>query len=105
MMNTKPIRRIQALHVVKTIGQLQPPKASTDDTFTKVSVCIQQQELKFAVRAVIEVRLVGIKGSEACALSRTNVERRRSTCMKLLLFLDGLIARQDHQTSLTANIS
>ena len=84
-MNTKPIRRIQALHVVKAIGQLQPPKASTDDAFTKVSVCIQQQELKFAVRAVIEVRLVGIKGSEGKPRLHDPIQAQRSFPAVILL--------------------
>ena len=64
MMNPKSVRRIQALHVVKAVGQLQATEASANNAFTKIGVRVQQQEFKLTVRTIIQIRQVGIQSPE-----------------------------------------
>ncbi len=85
MVNTKSVRRIQALHVVKAIGQLQATEASADNAFTKIGVRIQQQEFKLTVRTIIQIRQVGIQSPEGKPRLHDPIQAQR--CFPALIFL------------------
>ena len=86
-MNAKSVRRIQALHVIETIRQLQATEASANNAFTKIGVRVQQQEFKLTVRTIIQIRQVGIQSPEGKPRLHDPIQAQR--CFPALILLLG----------------